>query len=120
MGENDEPIKSFLDRIGSVIDAGMILSDGDQKRIYSLAVWADEQDTAEIYRLRSELEASRGRVAELEAAIKPFARLADIESDGRRDDEIFYSRHGGPDRTVKLTHGDLRRAHFTLEGKQDA
>jgi hypothetical protein len=62
--------------------------------------------------------ADGNRITRLEAAIKPFARLADIESDGRRDDEIFYSRHGGPDRTVKLTHGDLRTARSTLEGKQ--
>lgn len=62
--------------------------------------------------------ADGNRISRLEAALTPFARLADIETG--RDDDIFYARHGDPDRTVKLTYGDLRTARTVLEGKSNA
>jgi len=157
MGENSEPIKAFLDRIGPDVEAGMLLSEADQKRIYNLAVLADEQDTSELSRLRSELEASRARVAELEAlvadltlkarnaistlreacklkndkieeqdariaeleaAIKPFAEIASKVADmidGWSNDDFAPIGLQYPSPTL----GDLRRARDILERNQD-
>jgi len=56
--------------------------------------------------------ASEAKVAELQEALKPFAKAADVKLCGEwRDDERF----GHTDITFHLTFGDLRAARRALE-----
>ena len=58
------------------------------------------------------LAVSEAKVAELQEALKPFAKAADVKLCGEwRDDERF----GHTDITFHLTFGDLRAARRALE-----
>ena len=61
------------------------------------------------------LIASEAKVAELQEALKPFAKAADVKLCGEwRDDERF----GHTDITFHLTFGDLRAARRALEASK--
>lgn len=61
------------------------------------------------------LAASEAKVAELQEALKPFAKAADVKLCGEwRDDERF----GHTDITFHLTFGDLRAARRALEASK--
>ena len=59
------------------------------------------------------LEAQARRIAELEAALKPFIEelvAAEAEYDELDDDELVY--------VFKITYGDLRAARAALKGER--
>jgi len=60
-----------------------------------------------------EVEQLRARIAELEAALKPFIEelvAAEAEYDELDDDELVY--------VFKITYGDLRAARAALKGER--
>lgn len=70
-------------------------------------------DADRIKALTAENAALKERVAELEAALAPFARRADIY-DPPEDDDWRYDDHDGGNR---ITFGQLRKARAALEKK---
>lgn len=66
-------------------------------------------------RLQAENDSLKARVAELEEALRPFARFAELISPETNEDSNFATY-----RRDRVTVGDLRRAARALGGKKDS
>lgn len=74
---------------------------------------------AEYNKIASDIEAARARIAQLEGALRPFARIVEHLESKTPDSNLvmFQGWIGGEREPIQITIGDLRAAKAVLENK---